>query len=221
MYGSSLYDRPRTDSTVGHARRALDDLHIHGRLVKGGPPTRSKIEDDMQRLRSKWPRHALARIRRESLQQSITEKAQISMLNSQLSQVRAQMPAWGGPAQHVAHRDYILGALRKLGAQNVAADSSAPSSAAAAAFINMDTQTETLDPRAQETAAHERMQRIFREAPSTAPSPTPAPAPEPAAASSSRVESAAAADPDVTPAAKPKTRAKPKPRSRTNIYVRP
>ena len=45
MYGSSLYDRPRTDNTVGHARRALDDLHIHGKLVKGGPPTRSKIED--------------------------------------------------------------------------------------------------------------------------------------------------------------------------------
>ena len=137
MYGSSLYDRPRTDNTTGHARRALDDLHIHGKLVKGGPPTRSKIEDDLQRLRSKWPRHALARIRRESLQQSITEKAQISMLKSQLSQVRAQMPAWGGPAQHVAHRDYILAALRALGAQNVAADSSAPSSApAAAAFAD-------------------------------------------------------------------------------------
>ena len=148
MYGSSLYDRPRTDSTVGHAKRALDDLHIHGRLVKGGPPTRSKIEDDMQRLRSKWPRHALARIRRESLQQSITEKAQISMLNSQLSQVRSQMPAWGGPAQHVAHRDYILGALRKLGAQNVA-DSSAPSSApAAAAFADP-----VADPAATEPAA--------------------------------------------------------------------
>merc|ERR1712153_18269 len=112
MYGSSLYDRPRTDNTVGHARRALDDLHIHGKLVKGGPPTRSKLEDDMQRLRSKWPRHALARIRRESLQQSITEKAQVSMLKSQLSQVRSQMPAWGGPAQHVAHRDYILASLR-------------------------------------------------------------------------------------------------------------
>ena len=221
MYGSSLYDRPRTDNTVGHARRALDDLHIHGKLVKGGPPTRSKIEDDMQRLRSKWPRHALARIRRESLQQSITEKAQISMLNSQLSQVRSQMPAWGGPAQHVAHRDYILGALRKLGAQNVAADSSASSSAAAPTFINMDTQTETLDPRAQETSAQERMQRIFREAPSTAPSPTPAPAPEPAAASSSRVESAAAADPNVTPAAKPRAKPKSKPRTKTNIYVRP
>jgi len=212
MYGSSLYDRPRTDNTVGHARRALDDLHIHGKFVKGGPPTRSKIEDDMQRLRSKWPRHALARIRRESLQQSITEKAQISMLNSQLSQVRSQMPAWGGPAQHVAHRDYILGALRKLGAQNVAADSSAPSSAPAPTFSNMDSQTETLDPRAQETAAHERMQRIFREASSTAPSPTPAP--EPAAASSSAADSAAAADPGVTPAAKPKSRAKPKPKSR-------
>ena len=219
MYGSSLYDRPRTDNTVGHARRALDDLHIHCKLVKGGPPSRSKIEDDMQRLRSKWPRHALARIRRESLQQSITEKAQISMLNSQLSQVRSQMPAWGGPAQHVAHRDYILGALRKLGAQNVA-DSSAPS-AAAPTFINMDTQTETLDPRAQETSAQERMQRIFREAPSTAPSPTPAPAPEPAAASSSRVESAAAADPNVTPAAKPRAKPKSKPRTKTNIYVRP
>jgi len=220
MYGSSLYDRPRTDNTVGHARRALDDLHIHGKFVKGGPPTRSKIEDDMQRLRSKWPRHALARIRRESLQQSITEKAQRSMLQSQLSQVRAQMPAWGGPAQHVAHRDYILGALRKLGAQNVAADSSASSSAAAPTFINMDTQTETVDPRAQETSAHERMQRIFREASSTAPSPTPAPAPEPAAASSSRVDSAAAADPDVTPTAKPRAK-KPKPRAKTNIYVRP
>ena len=133
MYGASLYDRPRTDSTVGHARRALDDLHIHGKLVKGGPPTRSKIEDDMQRLRSKWPRHALARIRRESLQQSITDKSQISMLNSQLSQVRAQMPAWGGQAHHVAHRDYILAALRTLGAQNVAADSSAPPPAPAAA----------------------------------------------------------------------------------------
>ena len=133
MYGSSLHDRPRTDSSVGHARRAIDDLHIHGKLVKGGPPTRSKIEDDMQRLRSKWPRHALARIRRESLQQSITDKAQISMLNSQLSQVRAQMPAWGGPAHHVAHRDYILAALRTLGAQNVAADSSAPPPAPAAA----------------------------------------------------------------------------------------
>jgi len=206
MYGSSLYDRPRTDNTVGHARRALDDLHIHGKLVKGGPPTRSKIEDDMQRLRSKWPRHALARIRRESLQQSITEKAQISMLNSQLSQVRSQMPAWGGPAQHVAHRDYILGALRKLGKQNVADSSAAPT------FSNMDSQTETVDPRAQETAAHERMQRIFREASSAAPSPTPAP--EPAAASSSAADSAAAADPGVTPAAKPKTRAKPKPKSR-------
>jgi len=133
MYGASLHDRPRTDSSVGHARRALDDLHIHGKLVKGGPPTRSKIEDDMQRLRSKWPRHALARIRRESLQQSITDKAQISMLNSQLSQVRAQMPAWGGQAHHVAHRDYILAALRTLGAQNVAADSSAPPPAPAAA----------------------------------------------------------------------------------------
>jgi len=133
MYGASLYDRPRTDSTVGHARRALDDLLIHGKLVKGGPPTRSKLEDDMQRLRNQWPRHALARIRRESLQQSITEKAQISMLNSQLSQVRAQMPAWGGQAHHVAHRDYILAALRTLGAQNVAADSSAPPPAPAAA----------------------------------------------------------------------------------------
>jgi len=133
MYGSSLHDRPRTDSSVGHARRALDDLHIHGKLVKGGPPTRSKIEDDMQRLRSKWPRHALARIRRESLQQSITEKAQVSVLNAQLAQVRAQMPAWGGQAHHVAHRDYILAALRTLGAQNVAADSSAPPPAPAAA----------------------------------------------------------------------------------------
>ena len=216
MYGSSLYDRPRTDSTVGHAKRALDDLHIHGKLVKGGPPTRSKIEDDMQRLRSKWPRHALARIRRESLQQSITEKAQVSMLKSQLSQVRAQMPAWGGPAQHVAHRDYILDALRTLGnPQSVAA--SRPT------YSNMDSQTETVDPRAQETAAQERMQRIFREASSTAPSPTPAPAPEPAAASSSATDSAAAADPGVTPAAKPKTRAKPKPkpRIRPNIYVQP
>ena len=156
MYGSSLHDRPRTDSSVGHARRALDDLHIHGKLVKGGPPTRSKIEDDMQRLRSKWPRHALARIRRESLQQSITEKAQISMLQSQLSQVRSQMPAWGGPAQHVAHRDYILGALRKLGAQNVAADSSAPSSApAAAAFADpVAAATDPVaDPAATEPAA--------------------------------------------------------------------
>ena len=154
MYGSSLYDRPRTDNTVGHARRALDDLHIHGRLVKGGPPTRSKIEDDMQRLRSKWPRHALARIRRESLQQSITEKAQISMLNSQLSQVRSQMPAWGGPAQHVAHRDYILGALRKLGAQNVAADSSAPSSApAAAAFADPGTDPAATEPVAASSSA--------------------------------------------------------------------
>ena len=133
MYGFSLHDRPRTDSSVGHARRALDDLHIHGKLVKGGPPTRSKIEDDMQRLRSKWPRHALARIRRDSLQQSITEKAQISMLNSQLSQLRAQMPAWGGQAHHVAHRDYILAALRTLGARDVAADSSAPPPAPAAA----------------------------------------------------------------------------------------
>ena len=147
MYGSSLYDRPRTDNTTGHARRALDDLHVHGRLVKGGPP-RSRTLDDMERLRIKWPRHALARIRRESLQQSITEKAQISMLNSQLSQVRAQMPAWGGPAQHVAHRDYILGALRKLGVQNVA-DSSAPSSApAAAAFADP-----VADPAATEPAA--------------------------------------------------------------------
>ena len=217
MYGSSLYDRPRTDSTVGHAKRALDDLHIHGKLVKGGPPTRSKIEDDMQRLRSKWPRHALARIRRESLQQSITEKAQVSMLKSQLSQVRAQMPAWGGPAQHVAHRDYILDALRTLGnPQSVAA--SRPT------YSNMDSQTETVDPRAQETAAQERMQRIFREASSTAPSPTPAPAPEPAAASSSATDSAAAADPNVTPAPKPKpraARAKPKPRIRPNIYVQP
>ena len=133
MYGASLHDRPRTDSSVGHARRALDDLLIHGRLVKGGPPTRSKIEDDMQRLRSKWPRHALARIRRESLQQSITDKSQISMLNSQLAQVRAQMPAWGGQAHHVAHREDILAALRALGAQNVAADSSAPPPAPAAA----------------------------------------------------------------------------------------
>ena len=113
MYGSSLYDRPRTDNTTGHARRALDDLHIHGRLVKGGPP-RSMLLDDMERLRIKWPQHALARIRRESLQKSITEKAEISMLNSQLSQVRAQISAWGGQEHHVAHRDYILDALRTL-----------------------------------------------------------------------------------------------------------
>ena len=205
MYGLSLYDRPRTDNTVGHARRALDDLHIHGKLVKGGPPTRSKLEDDMQRLRSKWPRHALARIRRESLQQSITEKAQISMLNSQLSQVRAQMPAWGGPAQHVAHRDYILGALRKLGAQNVAA--SRPT------FIDMDTQTEVkAPPPAADTFTREAR---WDGSPDTDPPPsTPAPAPKPAAASSSAADSAAAADPGVTPAAKPKSRAKPKPKSR-------
>ena len=208
MYGSSLYDRPRTDNTVGHARRALDDLHIHGKLVKGGPPTRSKIEDDMQCLRSKWPRHALARIRRESLQQSITDKAQISMLNSQLSQVRSQMPAWGGPAQHVAHRDYILDALRKIGAQNVA-DSSA--SSAAAPTRNMNTQTEVkAPPPAADTFTREaRWDGI----PGADPPPSTPAAPEPAAASST--DSAAAADPNVTPAAKPKPKSKPQTRPKS------
>jgi len=209
MYGSSLYDRPRTDSTVGHAKRALDDLHIHGKLVKGGPAPRSKQQDDMQKLRSKWPRHALARIRRENLQQSITEKAQISMLNSQLSQVRGQMPAWGSgapPAQHVAHRDYILAALRKLGAQNVAADSNVYTSApAAAAFADPDADT-IADPVAD---------------PAADPATT-----ETDSASSSVPETAAAADP-VTPAPKPKpkpraARSKPMPKpSSGQTYVKP
>jgi len=131
MYGPPFYPestggRPRTESTGGHARRALQDLLIHNKKVKGGPPARSKLEDDMHKLRNKWPRQAEARQRRESLQQSITQRAQRDVLRSQLAQVRSQMPAWGGPAHHVAHRDYILEALRKLKTQGVTPPVSPP-----------------------------------------------------------------------------------------------
>ena len=149
MYGPPFYpDRPRTESTGGHARRALQDMMIHDKKVKGGLPARSKLEDDMHRLRNKWPRQVLARQRRDSIQQSVTLRSQRDVLLSQLSQVRAQMPAWGGPALHVTHREYILEALRKIGAPQAVATPQPT-------YTTMETQTETTGPRAQETAARE------------------------------------------------------------------
>jgi len=109
MYGPPFYPestggRPRTENTGGHARRALQDLLIHDKKVKGGPPAKSKLEDDMHKLRNDWPKRAEARQRRDSLQQSIEQRAQRDVLRSQLSQVRSQMPAWGAPhiTSHIA-----------------------------------------------------------------------------------------------------------------------
>jgi len=116
MYGPPFYpDRPRTDNTRGHARRALEDLMIHNKKVKGGLPSRSRQDDELSKLRNAWPKRFLERQRRDSYQASATAAINRAMLMSQLAQVRAQMPAWGGPAHHVAHREYILDALRRNG----------------------------------------------------------------------------------------------------------
>ena len=57
----------------------------------------------------------MERQRRDSYQASATAALNRAMLMSQLAQARSQMPAWGGPAHHLAHREYILDALRKNG----------------------------------------------------------------------------------------------------------
>ena len=98
-------DRPRTFNTLGNARKAFDVLD--DRRVKGGPVNTKLTDTD--RLRHKWPKEVHARQLRESLQQSITQRAHNAMLLSQLS----QMPAYMRGAVHMLeHREYILKSLR-------------------------------------------------------------------------------------------------------------
>ena len=106
MYRDPFYpDRPRTHNTLGNARIAFDVLD--GKRVKGyGVNTKLT---DTDRLRHKWPKEVHARQLRESLQQSITQRAHNAMLLSQLS----QMPAYMRGAVHMLeHREYILKSLR-------------------------------------------------------------------------------------------------------------
>ena len=105
MYRAPYPDRPRTFNTLGNARKAFDVLD--DRRVKGGPVNTKLTDTD--RLRHKWPKEVHARQLRESLQQSITQRAHNAMLLSQLS----QMPAYMRGAVHMLeHREYILKSLR-------------------------------------------------------------------------------------------------------------
>ena len=105
MYRAPYPDRPRTHNTLGNARIAFDD--VFDRRVKDGPVNTKLTDTD--RLRHKWPKEVHARQLRESLQQSITQRAHNAMLLSQLS----QMPAYMRGAVHMLeHREYILKSLR-------------------------------------------------------------------------------------------------------------
>ena len=98
MYGPPFYpDRPRTDNTRGHARRALEDLLIHNKKVKGGLPSRSRLDDEMTKLRNAWPKRYLARQQRDTFKAHAAAAINRAMLMSQPAQVRSQVPAWGGP----------------------------------------------------------------------------------------------------------------------------
>ena len=104
MYRAPYPDRPRTFNTLGNARIAFDG--VFDRRVKGGPVNTKLTDTDR---RHKWPKEVHARQLRESLQQSITQRAHNAMLLSQLS----QMPAYMRGAVHMLeHRDYILKSLR-------------------------------------------------------------------------------------------------------------
>jgi len=95
-------DRPRTFNTLGNARKAFDVLDDR-KVIRHN----TKLTDT--RLRHKWPKEVHARQLRESLQQSITQRAHNAMLISQLS----QMPAYMRGAVHMLeHREYILKSLR-------------------------------------------------------------------------------------------------------------
>ena len=100
---------------MGHAHKALEELTIHNKLVKGGMPSRSRQDNELSKLRNAWPKSFLERHRRETYKANMTAAINKSVLMSQLAQARSQMPAWGGPAHHLAHRDYILDAMRRNG----------------------------------------------------------------------------------------------------------
>jgi len=104
MYRAPYPDRPRTFNMLGNDRIAFDD--VFDRRVFNKVDTKLT---DTDRLRHKWPKQVHARQLRESLQQSITQRAHNAMLLSQLS----QMPAYMRGAVHMLeHREYILKSLR-------------------------------------------------------------------------------------------------------------
>ena len=116
-YGPPFYpDRPRQHGTAGHAQRALEDLLVRGKLVRGGTPSQTSEDFHLSRLRNTWPNRYQARQQRDAVSAKAATAAERCMLMSQLMQTRAQMPAWGhNPAHMSDHREYILKALRHLG----------------------------------------------------------------------------------------------------------
>ena len=121
MYGPPFYpDRPRQDGTRGHARRALEDLLIHNKMVRGGMPSQTQEDFHLSKLRNAWPKRYLARQQRDTFKAHAAAAINRAMLMSQLAQARSQMLAWGGPAHHLEHREYILDALRKNGTPQIA-----------------------------------------------------------------------------------------------------